>query len=119
MLTTAGSIHSPKYPDLYPTNVECLWIIRIPAKEVLKGTKFIKLTFLDFNFEFHSSCMYDRLEIYDGEEKNNTLLGSFCGDNLPSPVYASKGQMVVKFVSDEAMTAKGFNITSTFTSLLG
>ena len=97
----------------------CRWIIRIPPKEISKGTKFIKLTFQDFNLEPHASCTYDTLEIYNGKEGNNTLLGSFCGDNLPSPVYASKGQMVVKFVSDGSITARGFNITSTFTSLSG
>ena len=97
----------------------CRWIIRIPPKEISKGKKFIELTFQDFNLEFHSSCTYDTLKIYNGEERKDTLLGSFCGDNIPSPVYASKGQMVVKFVSDGTMTARGFNITTTFTSLSG
>ena len=82
-------------------------------------TKYIKLTFLDLKLEVSSSCSYDKLEIYDGKEARNNLLNSFCGDNLPPPVYASKGQMIVKFVSDATFTARGFSATLNFTSLSG
>ena len=118
LLTNVGSVNSPKYPSDYPVKVVCRWIIRIP-QNIIEHKKFIKLTFEAFNLEFHSSCVYDSLVIYDGEEGNKTLLGSFCGDDLPSPLYASKGQMVIKFTSDETMVARGFNATFNFTSLLG
>lgn len=93
-------------------------MIRIPP-DIIVRTKYIKLTFLDLKLEVSSSCSYDKLEIYNGEEVRNNLLNSFCGDILPPPVYASKGQMVVKFVSDATFTAKGFSATFNFTSLSG
>ena len=52
-------------------------------------------------------------------EGQKTLLGSFCGNELPSSVYASKGQMVVKFTSDVTIVLSGFNATFDFTSVLG
>lgn len=118
MLEQAGSIHSPNYPSTYPTNVVCRWIIRIP-QDIIEKKKFIKLAFVDFSVEYHASCGYDNVSVFDGDKESSSLMGSFCGDNLPSPVYASEGQMVVKFTSDESMVVRGFNATFDFTSALG
>ena len=46
-------------------------------------------------------------------------MGSFCGYNTPSPIYAITGKMLVKFISDVSVTDKGFNETFEFTSYLG
>ena len=45
-------------------------------------------------------------------------MGSFCGHNTPSPIYATSGKMLVKFISNEFVAATGFNATFEFTSSL-
>lgn len=118
VLKKDGSIQSPNYPDHYPHLATCQWIIEIPH-DIIAQKPFIKLEFQDFDVEMHPSCNYDKVLVYDGGESNNTLLGSFCGYNTPSPVYAIRGKILVKFISDTFVTARGFNATFEFTSLLG
>ena len=115
MLKKDGSFQSPNYPDDYPSQATCQWIIEIPRSQ----KPFIKLEFKDFNVEEHWSCNYDKVLVYDGWESNNTLLGSFCGYNTPSPIYATTGKMLIKLISDVFVTRRGFNATFEFTSLLG
>lgn len=81
--------------------------------------QFIKLTFEAFQVEYHSSCAYDQLTVFDGTEGNNTMLGKFCGFDIPPPLFSSSAQMVVKFTSDSSMAYKGFNATFEFTNTLG
>lgn len=119
MLTKDGSFHSPKYPDSYPNKVTCRWTIQIP-QDIIAEENIIKLTFVDFKLEVHSTCLYDSVVIYDGDEgSNSSMLGKFCGEILPSPVYASKGKMTVTFISDETVPDSGFNATFEFSSDLG
>ena len=61
----SGNITSPYFPDLYPNNKECVYIIRQP-----QGSS-ITLTFQRFNVEASSSrpgpnnrtCIHDSLEV--------------------------------------------------------
>ncbi|KAG5881774.1 hypothetical protein JTB14_021144 [Gonioctena quinquepunctata] len=55
--TSAGVIKSPKYPESYPTNRECTWIIHV------KSGQQIMLNVTDFDIESYSGCRYDWLEI--------------------------------------------------------
>ncbi|KAL9985410.1 hypothetical protein ACROYT_G007815 [Oculina patagonica] len=117
ILTEEGSFHSPEYPNNYPMDAECRWMLKIP--EELKNVKpFIKLTFEAFQLEYHSSCAYDRLTIFDGAEGNHTMMGKFCGSDIPPPLFSSSDQMVVMFTSDFSMAYKGFNATFEFTNTL-
>lgn len=118
ILNEEGSILSPRYPKDYPEDVVCRWIIQIPSEE-LEHRQYIKLTFEAFQLEYDSSCYFDKLTVYDGLSENNTMLGTFCGDNIPPPLLSSGAQMVVKLTSDYSMTYKGFNATIEFTNTLG
>ena len=81
--------------------------------------QFIKLTFEAFQLEYGSSCAYDQLTVFDGEEGNKTMLGRFCGVDIPPPLFSSSDQMVIKFTSDSSMAQRGFNATFEFTNVLG
>jgi len=65
----------------------------------------ITLTFDTFSTE----SGYDFLKIYDGETTGATLLGSFSGASLPSPVTATSGTMLIRFSSDGAAVSSGFS----------
>jgi len=59
----SGNITSPYYPDTYPNNKECEYVIRQPEGSI------ITLTFLRFNVEgsFDSAtCYHDYLEVGRG-----------------------------------------------------
>ncbi|XP_067037170.1 uncharacterized protein [Acropora muricata] len=117
VLKREGSFQSPNYPNHYPNGATCQWIIEIPH-DIIAQKPLITLEFKNFNVEMDSSCNYDKVLVYDGWESKNTLMGPFCGHNTPSPIHATSGKMLVKFISDNAVTATGFNATFEFTSLL-
>ena len=52
-----GYITSPFYPDSYPNDRECVYVIAQPP-----GTR-IHLEFMEFDVESHSDCMFDYLEV--------------------------------------------------------
>jgi len=118
VLKREGSFQSPNYPNHYPIGVTCQWNIEIPH-DTIAQKPFIRLEFKNFNVEMESRCKYDKVLVYDGRESSNTLVGSFCGPNTPLPIHATSGKMLVKFISDDTVTAAGFNATFKFTSLLG
>jgi len=57
----SGNITSPYFPDPYPHNKECVYVIRQPEGST------ITLTFQRFNLEGSSSnrCVHDYLEVFD------------------------------------------------------
>jgi len=97
-----GNITSPSYPDNYPKNKRCLWKITGP-----KGQR-ISLKFNDFQLEGngYGVCRYDYVEIKDKEDK---VLGKFCGGKLPQTVTSSSNLMWVEFRSDHTQSRGGFS----------
>ena len=118
VLKREGSFQSPNYPNHYPNEATCQWIIEIP-NDIIAQKPFITLEFKNFSVEMESRCNYDKVLVYDGRESNNTLMWSFCGHNTRPPIHATSGKMLVKFISDEYVTETGFIATFEFTSLLG
>jgi hypothetical protein len=56
--TSKGTLQSPNYPDFYPNNKDCTWIISVPTGQQ------IKLNVTEFNMEGYGKyCRYDYLEI--------------------------------------------------------
>ena len=53
----SGSIRSPNYPDSYPNNKECIWVIEAKNKYL------VTLSFSSFQLENSSKCSNDYLEI--------------------------------------------------------
>jgi len=79
----------------------------------------IELTFQSFFLESN----YDYLNIYDGEDRNASLIGRFTGSNLPNGgiITSSGGAITILFETDESEVRPGFELTwtceSTTTSL--
>lgn len=51
---------SPNYPEQYPTDVTCVWVISVKSSQV------IELEFKSLDIEQSNKCKYDSLEILDG-----------------------------------------------------
>ncbi|XP_042637226.1 ovochymase-1 [Orycteropus afer afer] len=107
VLIEEGTIHSASYPDLYPSNVMCHWLIHAPEKHI------IKLAFEDFNIEVNQNCTDDAIVIYgDAEEEHQ--LAKLCGILNPIPVYSPSNMMVIHFKSDGENNFRGFKARFTF-----
>ncbi|XP_033110748.1 cubilin-like [Anneissia japonica] len=103
MTTPTGSFSSPNYPYSYGHNAECFWLITVN-----QGSS-ISLIFMNFDIEFHSSCVYDYVKVYDGASEADNELGTFCGSNHPLlPLSSSGNQMRVKFRTDFSVSGGGF-----------
>ncbi|KAM4640525.1 CUB domain-containing protein 2 [Discoglossus pictus] len=104
-----GNLSSPRYPDLYPNNINCLWTIALPA-----GFR-IKVFFHDLELEERSAltdaCDYDHLSIYDGATERDELLGRWCGRETPPPLLSRKNKLLLVLVTDRDTASKGFMVS--------
>ena len=64
---------------------------------------------------FETESGYDYLNIYDGNNSNAPLLGSFSGNTIPPTIVSSSGAMFLDFSSD-AMTEYDGWLASYYTS---
>ena len=83
----------------YKNNADCLWLIQ-PDDSVSN----IKLTFLEFNTEADS----DKVIVYNGSTTAAPVLGTFSGSTLPSLVTSTGSSMLVRFISNDSITADGW-----------
>uniref|UniRef100_A0A3P8SX64 Cubilin n=1 Tax=Amphiprion percula TaxID=161767 RepID=A0A3P8SX64_AMPPE len=99
----SGEIHSPSYPNNYPHNVDCSWVIMVdPSHRVL-------LNITDMDIEFHGDCSFDYIAIYDGPTAFSPLLALVCGTSIPPPITSTQNTIYVRFRSDTTNTRRGFS----------
>ncbi|XP_050461753.1 cubilin-like [Cataglyphis hispanica] len=94
-----GMITSPGYPNSYPLNAECVWMLNTSP-----GNK-ITLSFSEFDIESSENCDMDYLEIRE-DSGIGKLIGIFCGKDVSA--ITSSSRLWIKFKSDDLGTAKGF-----------
>ncbi|VVC39263.1 EGF-like, conserved site,EGF-like calcium-binding domain,CUB domain,EGF domain,EGF-like calcium- [Cinara cedri] len=102
-----GIIESPFYPNPYPQNKICTYLIEQPIG------KAIQLSFLDMDIEdqSHPNCIYDSLEIRDGDNEKSPVIALLCGqiEKLSTLSYISThNYMWLKFTTDSSNSNKGF-----------
>ncbi|XP_071062991.1 LOW QUALITY PROTEIN: cubilin [Pseudochaenichthys georgianus] len=98
-----GYITSPNYPQNYPQNIDCVWVISVPNGEA------VQIDFEDdFYIESTSSCAYDYLELLDGSTSNDVVIVHLCGNTRPSTQHSSGSSMLLRFRTDTSVTHKGF-----------
>ncbi|KAM8924675.1 scavenger receptor cysteine-rich domain-containing protein DMBT1-like [Pelodytes ibericus] len=102
LLTQAsGIITSPFYPNSYPSNANCTWVIWTAPNTYVE----LRLLFVDV--ENSSNCFYDWVKIYDGLSRNSPVLGKTC-QHPNSTFYSSSNIMRIEFRSDYSVQANGF-----------
>ncbi|KAH9490031.1 Dorsal-ventral patterning tolloid-like protein 1 [Bulinus truncatus] len=105
--TENGIISSPSFPDLYPSNKNCIWKIVAP-----NGYK-IYINFTHFDLEGpQPSCQSDSLRISSpgttGDGENLKVVGVFCGDKFPAPYISENNSLRIEFNSDNSVQKTGF-----------
>jgi hypothetical protein len=76
-----------------------------------KEGKMLVFEFLAFDVESHSSCIWDRLMIYDGVDNSAPQIGGrYCGTTSPGVVKATnpQGALTFHFISDGSVTRAGW-----------
>lgn len=98
--SVAGSFASPLYPNSYPLNSECQWLIKAPSGN------FIELSFIKMDIVSSENCNTDYLEIRQTTQ-NGKILALLCSKDLPETMKIYE-TVWVKFKSGDSMTASGF-----------
>uniref|UniRef100_A0A8D0H922 CUB domain containing protein 2 n=1 Tax=Sphenodon punctatus TaxID=8508 RepID=A0A8D0H922_SPHPU len=103
-----GNFSSPQYPNFYPNNIKCHWTIQLPL-----GYR-IKVFFLDLDLEGQNSltdgCDYDHLAVFDGGTEKASLLGKWCGKEIPSPIISSRNRLLLVLHTDRNTANRGFSV---------
>lgn len=97
-----GVIQSPLYPENYPENVQCEWVIELPSQYK------IRLDFTELQLENSMSCQYDFVLAMDGPPTSPSPLGKFCGNSTQEYIESRSNVMTILFKSDSTKTKKGF-----------
>ena len=68
------------------------------------------LRFESFDLEAHSSCNYDYVVLYDGDDYSTPLTSRLCGSQVPSGFFYTTGNsMLINMVTDYSVTNAGFS----------
>ncbi|XP_078371390.1 tolloid-like protein 2 [Oculina patagonica] len=94
---SAGVIYSPNFPWNYPSNISCDWLI------TARWWQMINFTFTVFNL----GSSYGNCSDYFEVRREHSLIGKYCGTQIPSSVKLS-GSMRARFYSDPSAAHSGF-----------
>ena len=114
---TSGTFKTPNFPNNYPFNKRCGYIVESP-----EAAADITINFDVFELEYSKRCSeYDYVMIFkkgNGQPKWEKIgqVQGYCGKNRPGQagtVSATTKRVLVKFVSDTNQNFKGFNASFT------
>ncbi|XP_041486764.1 cubilin isoform X1 [Microtus oregoni] len=101
---SSDTISSPLFPDKYPDNQNCTWIL-----EAQPPFNHITLTFSHFQLQDSTGCQEDFLEILDGKDYDAPVQGRYCGNSLPHPIISFGSALTLRFVSNSLGRFEGFH----------
>ncbi|XP_078394856.1 uncharacterized protein LOC144678793 isoform X4 [Cetorhinus maximus] len=102
MRQTKGRFQTPHYPESYPSNMDCTWVIEASAGYL------IRLDFISLFIEEHRTCKYDYVVVYDGKGPGKVEMDRFCGSEVPPQLQGSSNTMSITMRSDSSMELEGF-----------
>uniref|UniRef100_A0A4W5RB04 CUB domain-containing protein n=2 Tax=Hucho hucho TaxID=62062 RepID=A0A4W5RB04_9TELE len=108
-----GVIKTPGFPDKYPNNLDCTFMIIAPKMSE------IVVDFDAFDMEPDTTpppgalCRYDWLEIWDGFPAVGPHIGRYCGNSSPGRVISYTGILSMTINTDSAIAREGFSANYT------
>ncbi|XP_074648145.1 tolloid-like protein 2 isoform X2 [Tubulanus polymorphus] len=99
-----GTIQSPSFPDLYPSNKNCVWQIVAPKQYRI----ILNITHFDLEGS-NQDCDYDSLTVKSGMTAEATNHGTFCGHTIPNPITSEGNTMRIEFNTDNSVQRTGFS----------
>jgi hypothetical protein len=81
----------------------------------------LKITFREFDVEEETDCGFDYLEAFEGTDVNGTLIGRWCGTELPSTIVIEDVEAAVtfRFHSNDAVARPGWKAEITCDTSVG
>uniref|UniRef100_A0A3B4AIF5 Neuropilin n=1 Tax=Periophthalmus magnuspinnatus TaxID=409849 RepID=A0A3B4AIF5_9GOBI len=104
-----GRLVTPGFPDKYPNNLECTFMILAPQMSE------IVVEFETFDMEPDTTpppgalCRYDWLEIWDGFPAVGPHIGRYCGQTSPGRIVSYTGILSMTITTDNAISREGFS----------
>ncbi|KAM7401307.1 hypothetical protein PAMA_005480 [Pampus argenteus] len=107
-----GYFTSPNYPEKYPPERECVYIIEASPRQCID-------LFFDEKYSIEPSweCKFDHIEVRDGPFGFSPIIGRYCGQESPAYVRSSGRYLYIKFVADGELEAIGFAARYNFTQV--
>ena len=101
-----GILTSPYYPEEYPLNYNCTYIISLPTGTYV-NVKFIEFHLVTFYADPHSHTYvdsgqpegrmgYDNLEIRDGNSEASPCIGRYYGYDLMDTIQSTQNNMWIR-----------------------
>ncbi|KAM9753860.1 neuropilin and tolloid-like protein 2 [Menidia menidia] len=109
--TDGGSFSSPNFPNTYPPNKECLYVLEALPRQRIE-LLFNKVFHIESSFE----CRFDHIEVRDGPFSISPLISRYCGTSSPGLVLSSGRFLWIRFYSDDELEGMGFQIQYKFTA---
>ncbi|XP_078037937.1 cubilin [Augochlora pura] len=95
----------------YENLEDCIWLVKAPPGMNIKFT----INSMDLKNATkkanNTTCNGDFLEIRDGANSFSELLGKFCGDKAPSPIFTTSNVVGIRFFSDGTIVGTGVSGT--------
>lgn len=88
----------------YDDKADCDWTI-----EAQYGYN-VHIMFVTFDLEEEKDCGYDFVEVFTGLDSSGVSFGKFCGKAKPQNIISPQEALLIRFRTDDTMTAKGFTI---------
>ena len=93
--SASGILSSPSYPNPYPRQKDCIYLISQPPGAYVNFT----MTNMDINCHEKYESGSDYLEMRDGYSEEAPLIGRFCGNgsNVPNYVQTTQNNLLVRW----------------------
>lgn len=109
-LARYGILQSPNYPQKYNASENCVYSLQAPRNHII-----VLKYYEQFEIEPSDDCIYDYLEIRDGQFGYSPLIGRFCNFSPPQLPIESTGRFLwLNFRSDDLIEMVGFRIIFEF-----
>lgn len=105
LTTCSGLFYDPQGTNPYLDNED--YTMTLYPSDTSKS---VQAVFTAFDLEYHSTCLYDYLSVYDGPSTSYPELGTWCGTTSPGTVVSSSASGALTFVfhSDVSVTGQGW-----------
>lgn len=100
LTSSIGSLTDGSGPLNYQNGTSCSWLIKPDDPDMTN----LRLDFSMFDLNPGSDFLF----VYNGENINAPLLGSFSGNTLPPVIISAQPSLFLSLETSETMTGKGF-----------
>ena len=102
---SSGMLNSPDYPLNYTNGLDCIWQLTAPT-----GSQ-MELQVELFELAATRNCSGDWLEVRNGGSNSSSLVGRFCGTNIPRRIPSFTHNLYLHFHTDDVGAARGFRLS--------